>query len=440
MTRALVIGSGMAGLGAARRLQERGVKPLVVEQQERIGGHTKSHTHDGFTFDEGPHISFSKNERMQGVLAAAVKDDYTPLQTYVDNYYQGLWIKHPAQINLSRLPVEMRVKCIADFIEASQLVNPKIEHYQDWLECSFGKTFAHTFPMAYTQKYHTCRAIDMTTDWLGPRLYRPKLEEVLTGAMTEQTADVHYIDNFRYPNRGGFAAYVEGLAEGLEVQCNREAVAVDPIGRKVKFSDGSVEAYDQLVSTAPLPKLIERIDGAPQAVRDAVGKLACTKCVVANFGLARTDISRAHWSYFYDADICFARLSFPHMFATDNAPPDHGSIQCEIYFSDKYKPLDVEPDELIPRALADLKKCGLVREDDEIVYQGAQLLPWANIIFDRDRPEAIATVNAYLEEVNIHTAGRYGMWNYHWTDESYVSGEDAADAALSAAGSPAATA
>ncbi|MEM9250717.1 MAG: FAD-dependent oxidoreductase [Planctomycetota bacterium] len=435
MTQALVIGSGMAGLGAARRLLEGGVKPLVVEKQSRVGGHTKSHTHDGFTFDEGPHISFTKNERMQGVLADAVGGDYTPLQTYVDNYYRGMWIKHPAQINLARLPVELRVKCIADFIEASKVQDPEINHYQDWLEATFGKTFAHNFPMAYTRKYHTCEAINMTTDWLGPRLYRPKLEEVLTGAMTEQTADVHYIDNFRYPNHGGFMAYVDGLANELEVQCNREITKIDPITREVRYDDGSTQSYEQLVSTVPLPRLIERIDSAPQHVRDAVAKLACTKCVVANFGLARTDISKADWSYFYDADICFARLSFPHMFAASNAPEGCGSIQCEIYFSDKYKPLEMSPDDLIPVALADLRKCGLVKDDDEIIYQGAQLLPYANIIFDRDRPDAIATVRAYLEEVNIHTAGRYGLWNYHWTDESYVSGEDAADAALAALGS-----
>ena len=43
-------------------------------------------------------------------------------------------------------------------------------------------------------------------------------------------------------------------------------------------------------------------------------------------------------TYFYDEDICFTRLGFPHMLSTKNAPPGTGSIQAEVYFSEKYKP------------------------------------------------------------------------------------------------------
>ena len=35
--------------------------------------------------------------------------------------------------------------------------------------------------MQYTRKYHTTTADNMSTDWLGPRIYRPSLEEVLAG-------------------------------------------------------------------------------------------------------------------------------------------------------------------------------------------------------------------------------------------------------------------
>ena len=35
--------------------------------------------------------------------------------------------------------------------------------------------------MQYTRKYHLTTADNMSTDWLGPRIYRPSLEEVLRG-------------------------------------------------------------------------------------------------------------------------------------------------------------------------------------------------------------------------------------------------------------------
>ena len=56
--------------------------------------------------------------------------------------------------------------------------------------------------MEYTKKYHTTEAKNLTTDWLGPRLYRPTLDQVLLGALKPEPLDVHYVDRFRYPTRG----------------------------------------------------------------------------------------------------------------------------------------------------------------------------------------------------------------------------------------------
>ena len=72
-----------------------------------------------------------------------------------------------------------------------------MRNYADWLYASFGKTFAESFPMEYTRKYHLTTAENMSTDWLGPRIYRPSLEEVLRGAISAAAPQVHYITHFR---------------------------------------------------------------------------------------------------------------------------------------------------------------------------------------------------------------------------------------------------
>lgn len=58
------------------------------------------------------------------------------------------------------------------------------------------------------------------------------------------------------------------------------------------------------------------------------------------------------------------------------------------------------------------------------------LLPYANIIFDLDRAAALETVHGYLDDLGIAYCGRYGDWGYMWTDESFKSGELAAEKAL----------
>ena len=68
--------------------------------------------------------------------------------------------------------------------EERQTPERPIKNYADWLLSSFGRTFAELFPMQYTRKYHLTTAENMSTDWLGPRIYRPSLEEVLRGALS----------------------------------------------------------------------------------------------------------------------------------------------------------------------------------------------------------------------------------------------------------------
>jgi protoporphyrinogen oxidase len=136
-------------------------------------------------------------------------------------------------------------------------------------------------------------------------------------------------------------------------------------------------------------------------------------------------------TYFYDEDICFTRLGFPHMLSATNVPEGCGNIQAEVYFSRKYKPFTGAPEAWIEPVIADLRRCGLLRENDKVLSRGAMLLPYANIIFDLDRKAALATVHGYLDELGIGYCGRYGDWGYMWTDESFISGERAAERVLS---------
>jgi hypothetical protein len=72
-----------------------------------------------------------------------------------------------------------------------------------------------------------------------------------------------------------------------------------------------------------------------------------------------------------------------------------------------------------------------LRESDRVVFSKAMYLPYANIIFDLERADALKIVHGYLDDIGISYCGRYGDWGYMWTDESFKSGEAAAERALS---------
>ena len=421
----------MAGFGAAHRLHAEGLTPVMYDKNAYHGGHTASVRYDsGFLFDRGPHISFTKDPRIQDLFADSVDHHYETVQINLNNYWRGYWPRHPVQLHLHGLPEDVIVKVIADFVEQRQGPDQPVRNYADWLLSSFGRTFAELFPMQYTRKYHLTTADNMSIDWLGPRIYRPSLEEVLRGALSPSSAHAHYITDFRYPSNGGFVSYLKKFAPLGNLRLDHELVSLDPKMRELRFSNGALAHYDALISSVPLPDLVRMIRGVPQDVLDASRRLACSTCVLVNVGVDRKDLSDAHITYFYDEDICFTRLSFPHLLSASNVPPGTGSIQAEVYFSDKYKPLTTSPHALIQPVIADLRRCGLLREDDRILFSSAMLLQYANIIFDLDRTAALATVHGYLDELGIAYCGRYGDWGYLWTDESFKSGENAAQKVL----------
>ena len=427
-----VLGTGMAGFGAAHKLREAGVTPLLFDKQDHFGGHTASYTFEGgkYLFDSGPHISFTKVERMQKLLADAIDGEYRVLKATVNNYWRGHWVKHPAQVNLYGLPTEVIVNAITDFVDAKHRPAPEITNYEDWLRASYGDYFAENFPMDYTIKYHTTPASNMSTDWIGPRLYEGSLEQVLFGALAPASPDVHYIDNFRYPVRGGFMSYLRRFMESNEVRLGHKLQSIDPKNKLVRFENGASVAYEGLISSVPLPDLIPTIEGTPKDVLDAAARLACSELVVVNLVIDRSDLIEAHWTYFYDRDIFFTRLSTPHKQSPNNVPPGCGSFQAECYFSPKYRPLDRKPEDCIEPVINDLRRVGLIREDDNVLFTKAMHVNYANVIFDLERAEALETVHGYLNDIGVHYCGRYGDWAYIWTDESFMSGEIAAEKAL----------
>jgi len=431
--RIVILGTGMGALGAAHRLEAESLRPVLYDANPYFGGHTASFEHaGGWTFDDGPHVSFTKDERIRDLFTANVDGEVLDVRAHIDNYWHGILLDHPVQIHMHGLPTDLITRVITDFVAAHEQTGVDLADYELWLRAAYGDTFAETFPMVYGLKYHTTTPSNMTTEWLGPRMYRPSLAEVLQGALARTTSDTHYVTSFRYPLDGGFTSFIRPYATRFDVRLARGARAIDPQARRVTFTDGTTESYEQLVSSVPLPALIPLIAGAPARVREAASRLAFSSAVMVNIGVPRDDLSDAHIRYIYDQDLIFVRLNYPHLLSPRTVPPGHGAIQAEIYFSDKYRPLTRTPESLVDETIADLRRSGLLREDDRIAFREARYVRYANVIYDHDRAAALATVRAFLDETGVITCGRYGAWDHAWTDEAFISGEQAAERAIAA--------
>ena len=73
MPNIVILGTGMAGFGATYQLHAEGITPVVYDETDYHGGHTASFVYDRkFIFDVGPHISFTKDIRIQNLFAESL--------------------------------------------------------------------------------------------------------------------------------------------------------------------------------------------------------------------------------------------------------------------------------------------------------------------------------------------------------------------------------
>jgi len=78
-----VIGAGIAGLAAARRLRERGCQVTVLERSERVGGRATSDQREGFCLDSGAHQVCAKDRNLLGWIASAgFEERFLPLRPF----------------------------------------------------------------------------------------------------------------------------------------------------------------------------------------------------------------------------------------------------------------------------------------------------------------------------------------------------------------------
>jgi protoporphyrinogen oxidase len=418
-----VLGAGIAGLSTSHHLGHGRCR--VFEAESYAGGHTLSRQVDGFVWDDGPHLSFTKDEYVRELLAESVGGDYREFGVSVTNYFRGSWITHPAQVNLHEVPEPLRTECVKSFLESRGRTEGAPDNYEQWLHQAFGPVFAETFPAAYTRKYWTREPRDLSTDWVSARVYSPKVEEVLRGAAAPLDYETHYITVARYPNKGGFARYLHLFLHGAQISFGHRVERIDVANRRLYFGNGTEVAYRELVSTIPLPTFIACCLDAPGEIREAAAALRCTDLLLVEVAARHPRRRDEHWMYVYDEDKYSTRINFTEGLAPANAPAGMTGLQVEVYGSPE-RPLD--PAEVVAESVVDeLVEMGLVDDADAVANVQTRHVPWANVIFDHQRAGALATLEPYLDRMGVHRAGRFAEWAYFWTDDCILSGRRIAE-------------
>ena len=417
MSNNVILGAGIAGISAAYHLKQKGENSVIFEKDNDWGGLCGFFEIDGFRFDRFVHFTFAKDEKIAELFAKSSPLYAHPPVSY--NYWRGCWLKHPAQNNLAPLPIEEKVKIIDSFVNRPRKDVAEISDYAEWLRVQYGDYFAENFPFAYTRKYWGVEAKQLETKWVGNRLHVSPLPEVLRGAFAEQQENFYYTKFMNYPKKGGFRSIMNECRKGLDIRLNKKAVRIDTAAKQVEFADGTVENYDNLISSLPLPEIIKMTSNVPENVQNAAKQLRWTCGYQVSLGFNRPDVAKYLWFYIYDEDVPPARVYSPNLKSPDNAPKGCSSLQAEVFFANDAKIAD--KDEVLRQTVSKLKEICQFKDSD-VVVKDIRFEPYANIIFTPEIYESRKVVREWLQAQGIKTIGRFGEWDYLWSHQAFESG------------------
>lgn len=433
MSAQIVIGGGLAGLSAARRL---GRDSHLLEAGERLGGLARTDVVEGFWFDWTGHWLHLRTPRWKSEVERLLPGGLLTIERRAMVHSHGTFTPYPFQVNTHGLPPEVISECLQGFIaatmgpEGAELRSREPRSAREFVLRQLGEGFARHFMVPYNEKLFAASLDELGADWGGRFVPRPTLEQVVDGAVGRVREGVGYNANFVYPSVGGIESLPRALATELtgSVSLGARVTAIDPRRRTVHLEDGRVLDYASLVSTIPLPALVRMLAECPAEVREAAGRMRAVSVTCVELGVRGAPRKPFHWTYFPERHFPFYRVGSPSQVNPALAPVGHTSYAVEFSHLGK----DPLADSRVDQAIDGLEAAGILSRDD-VVLARRRTIPTAYVLFDHACEPARRVVLEHLEREGIIVAGRYGNWEYSGMEDALIAGEAAADRVLSLA-------
>jgi protoporphyrinogen oxidase len=452
--RHLIIGAGPTGLGAAWRLEQRGIKDwLVLEAGHAPGGLAQSVVDEhGFTWDLGGHVQFSHYEMFDRLMDELLGVDgwlYHDRESWV--WIQGRFVPYPFQLNLHRLPDSDRATCLRGLEQAaaaaSSSAQPEPANFGEWIGRTFGSGIASLFMRPYNEKVWARHPELMDWRWIGDRVAVADVARVKENIRLNRD-DVSWGPNnrFRFPRRGGTGAVWRELAARLTAPHDASSQPrlmygamvqhVDTSARRVALADGREFAYEQLISTMPVDRLIRRSDLAPelQAATEDLEYSSTHVIGIALNGATPQVLSQKCWMYFPEANCPFYRVTHFSHYSPNNVPDPSSqwSLMAEVSES-RYRP--AKSSGVVAEVVRGLLATSLIRSETEIHHLWHTRLEYGYPIPSLRRDRGLAAIQERLLSRDVYSRGRFGAWKYEVSnqDHSFGQGVEAVDAWLDGA-------
>jgi protoporphyrinogen oxidase len=415
-----ILGAGLTGMSAAHHLKSGFA---LHERLGHVGGHVITLEEQGFRFDRTGHLLHLRDPGIRSWIEGLLGDELRQVERRSRIFSQGVYTRYPYQANTFGLPAQTAFDCLNGYLQAREreAQTPAPTNFEEFCLKYFGEGFSRHFMIPYNQKLWGTHPREITAEWCSRFVPRPKLEDVLAGAVGLNDRELGYNASFLYPAHG-IGELSRALRQGLDpaLHLSHAPRAVDWRKRKLIFDDGEVP-YQALISTMPLDALIPMLVDAPAAVSAAGGKLICNPLYYLDVALDRPAGVDMHWVYVPEERFPFYRVGCYSNVSELMAPPGKADLYVELA-SRKAPDLDA----LLPEVAAGLCEMGVIERPRDIAFARCRRIDHAYVVFDHGYYAALQAIQPFLEEQRIFSTGRYGGWNYSSMEDALIFGQKAA--------------
>ncbi len=439
-TEVLVLGGGLAGLSTAYHLNGSSkLSSLIVEKNARPGGTAGTVEKDGFLFDHTGHLLHLHDPYGQKLILDLLGKNVAVHERRSWIYSHGVYTRYPFQANTYGLPQKVVDECLLGFLKTVHHPDRRPlssrPSFADWARRAFGEGICRHFMFPYNEKLWRTPLSEMTTEWQGRFVPKPKASEVLYGALVDQKKVFGYNATFRYPVRGGIQVLPDALAARLapgQLRLGCAVRSVDLEARVAVVAGLGEVAFERLVNTLPLVDFLDLAGPLPARVSAARRKLRYNTVYNLNLGVARPDMSDKHWVYFPEKAFPFYRVGYSSSFSPHLTPKGASSLYIEVARKAGER---VDLDRLERQILDGLRACGILRPGDKLLARVWLPIKCGYVVYDFERTPAVETIFAHLRRKGVESIGRYGGWKYSFMEETILDGKKCAERL--AAGRPA---
>jgi protoporphyrinogen oxidase len=448
----LIIGGGPAGLTAAYELLKSGVRSIIFEQDQVVGGLSRTINFKNYYFDLGGHRFFTKVKAVENMWREVLGEAFLLRDRLSRIYYNKKFFYYPLRpMNaLLGLGVWNSFLIVTSYLYAQLFPSREEETLEQWVSNRFGQRLFKIFFKTYTEKVWGMSCSEIRGEWAAQRIKGLSLVTALKNALVgngngnRKNVVKTLIDQFDYPKFGpgmmwqevadivrkmGSQVWLGARIEGIRWSGDRiEALEV--------IRNGQIETVTgtHVISSMPIRDAIEKFQPeVPKEVLEAAKDLKYRDFLTVALIIHKDHLFPDNWIYIHDPDVKVGRIQnyknwSPYMVPDSN----HTCLGLEYFCFEGDDLWTMPDDELIELGKRELNALGLVNQKD--VEDGKVVrMPKTYPVYDSTYGKSLEVIRRFLGGIkNLQLVGRNGMHRYNNQDHSMFTAMLAAENILGA--------